>query len=482
MFNFDGTRIVTCSEDKTTQIWDVTVGKLIGLPFLHGNFLASAQFSPDGTRIITTIHNEAQILDVNMSRPVIKPLRHDGIVSAAEFSPDGSRIVSVNWKKAQLWDAMTGNPIGKPLDHEDKINSAHFSPDGSRVITASNDNTARLWDTVSGNPVGEPLRHDTWVLDAQFSRDNKRIVTASGTNAKIWNATTGVCVGSSFRHNNLVVSAQFDAVGSHIITASGLIAQIWDVSNGEPIGEPIQKRKLTTAQFSRDDTLIVTVGEDKTARIWNTATFIEAPLPVPEWITGYARAVAGYEFAENGAIQTMEISKQLAILNSQPPGEDRWTALARWIAAPVDKRTLTPDAQFTVRQIAERERDTLLREGIESALRYDTTVPLARLLLGNCIEVEDSGKSAAERNATIPARAAFLRRYDLDRLPDDPVLWTRAAKALNDAPTGAMVGIGHKAIHPATAAQQAAEKALVLKPNDPSAQAELERAKKSPTP
>ena len=157
---------------------------------------------------------------------------------------------------------------------------------------------------------------------------------------------------------------------------------------------------------------------------------------------------------------------------------DHWTTLARWIIAPNKEHTISPESKFTFRQVAERERDSLLREGLEFALRYDTTVPLARLLLANALEMANAAKKPEKQDTTILARAAFLRRYDLDRMPDDPVLWTRAAKALNDAPAGAMVGIGPKAIAPATAALQAAEKALALKAKDPDAQIELDRAKK----
>jgi len=211
-------------------------------------------------------------------------------------------------------------------------------------------------------------------------------------------------------------------------------------------------------------------------------TLIGGPIPVPLWMRNYARAVVGLEFDGDGEIKSMAIERRLVVLNNPPEDNSRWAVLARWLSAPADKRTLTPDSKFTCRQIAERERDTLLREGLESALRYDTTVPLARLLLANCIEVEYAAKTDGESEAATSVKAAFLRRYDLDRLPDDAALWTRAAKALNDAPAGAMVGIGTKAITPAAAALQAAEKALALRPSDPAAQAELERAKKSLTP
>ena len=83
------------------------------------------------------------------------------IVNSAQFSPDGQRVVTASWDKtARLWDAASGKPIGEPMKHEDSVNSAQFSPDGQRVVTASGDKTARLWDAASGKPIGEPMKHE----------------------------------------------------------------------------------------------------------------------------------------------------------------------------------------------------------------------------------------------------------------------------------------------------------------------------------
>ena len=84
-------------------------------------------------------------------------MKHEEQVNSAQFSPDGQRVVTASTDKtARLWDAASGKPIGEPMKHEGTVNSAQFSPDGQRVVTASEDKTARLWDAASGKPIGEP--------------------------------------------------------------------------------------------------------------------------------------------------------------------------------------------------------------------------------------------------------------------------------------------------------------------------------------
>ena len=94
---------MTVSGDNTARLWDAFSGKPVGEPVKYGREpLRSAQFSPDGQRVLT-----------------------------ASF--DGT---------ARLWDAANGKPIGEPMKHANLVSSAAaFSPDGQRVRTASGDNT-----------------------------------------------------------------------------------------------------------------------------------------------------------------------------------------------------------------------------------------------------------------------------------------------------------------------------------------------------
>src|SRR5439155_626487 len=122
----------------------------------------------------------AMLTQLNWHVPLTDAMRHDAGVSSAQFSPDGQRVVtaSVDWT-ARLWDGDTGKPVGEPMKHDEAVNSAQFGPDGQRVVTASDDWTARLWDAATGKPVGEPMKHEDSVSSVQFSPDGQRVVTAA---------------------------------------------------------------------------------------------------------------------------------------------------------------------------------------------------------------------------------------------------------------------------------------------------------------
>jgi WD40 repeat protein len=74
---------------------------------------------------------------------------HTGSVNSANFSADGSKIVTASFDNtARVWD-VKGNPIAVLNGHKGWVRSANFSADGSKIVTASFDNTARVWEIES---------------------------------------------------------------------------------------------------------------------------------------------------------------------------------------------------------------------------------------------------------------------------------------------------------------------------------------------
>lgn len=63
--------------------------------------------------------------------------RHKGDVLSAQFSPDGTLVVTASTDgTAQVWDARTGAPLSAPLQNEDLVRSALAvpAPDGVGIL------------------------------------------------------------------------------------------------------------------------------------------------------------------------------------------------------------------------------------------------------------------------------------------------------------------------------------------------------------
>ncbi|PAV14688.1 reverse transcriptase ribonuclease H [Pyrrhoderma noxium] len=126
-YSFDGSRIVSGSNDTTIRVWNAESGEIVGKPITG----------------------------------------HKYWVNSVCFSPDGKRILSGNSDNtARVWDAVTGKLLFPPFSgHTNYINSVRFFPDGTRFATGSRDGTIRIWtlDEIPDETNWE-LRDNGWFI------------------------------------------------------------------------------------------------------------------------------------------------------------------------------------------------------------------------------------------------------------------------------------------------------------------------------
>ena len=270
----------------------------------HENWVNSAAFSPDGSRIVTSSQDKtARVWDAATGKAIAVLSGHESRVNSAAFSPDGSRIVTASADNtARVWDATTGKAIAVLSGHENRVWSAAFSPDGSRIVTASADNTARLWaSSFRSTPlelavqfiqheVREQRRERPALRRSFFARLEQPVVEHAGRQEapdepkqapvgdprrhRGHDAATGMAIAVLSGHEGPVNSAAFSPDGSRIVTASrDKTARVWDAATGKAIAVlGGHERRVNSAAFSPDGSRIVTASLDETARVWDAAT------------------------------------------------------------------------------------------------------------------------------------------------------------------------------------------------------------------
>jgi len=163
------------------SVWEATPTRALGTGGRDMNGLVS---QPDGHNLVGT------------------PMQHDSYIFSAQFGPNGRRVVTASKDgTARIWDALTGDAIGEPMQSNEAVYAAEFSPDGKRVVTASAWD-ARVWDAATGKAISERMKHDAavvsahfspngqWVVSARFRPDGNRVVTASWDTARVWDVAS----------------------------------------------------------------------------------------------------------------------------------------------------------------------------------------------------------------------------------------------------------------------------------------------------
>jgi WD40 repeat protein len=279
-------------------------------------------------------------------------MTHSGTVRSAQFSPDGKRIVTASEDAtARIWDAQTGQQLGTPIQPSGSVSSAQFSPDGQRIVTASGFLTgeARIWNAQTGKPLTQPMKHGNSVASAQFSPDGKRIVTAS-RGATVWDAQTGQRLTELAPDEGLLF-AQFSPDGKRILTTSTVAARVWDAQTGQALSDPIKVSGpgLSPARFSPKGKRILT-SEDNAVRLWDIAP---SEGPYPDWLLPLSEAISGQVLNQRGLLEPTklhrdEIIKEIRQRLNNESGDDEWLIWGRWLLADRATRAISPFSRVSV--------------------------------------------------------------------------------------------------------------------------------------
>jgi WD40 repeat protein len=280
-FSPDGKRLVTASQahDQTARIWDVATGRCLQV-LVTATGIPTAEFSPDGKLVLTAGGaGGARIWDASDGRRLYSLPRDRGgylvtDVEDARFSPDGRRVVTVTrllyaskdaaaqWRSTvEIWDVATGRTVQTLAIGTFAPNGAVFSPDG-RLVLIRGDVSAELWDAASGRKL-----HRFPGSGAVFSPNGRLIATAHDGGVQIWDVTTGRKVHALPGRTG---EPFFGPDGKLLVTTGGTI---WDVASGRSVRTLAGDfRKAHVGSFSRDGKLLLSWGDDGTARTWDVAS------------------------------------------------------------------------------------------------------------------------------------------------------------------------------------------------------------------
>ena len=359
-FSPDGARVVTASIDGTARLWDARSGAEVAVLRGHRGGLRAATFSEDGSRIVTASEdNTARLWDAREGGRMAVLEGHTEPVSDARFSPDGTCVVTASDDHtARLWDARTGLAQGEGAvlqGHDDAVSLALFSPDGARVLTASGDGTAAVWSARDGRRLCVCRGHDKSVVDARFSPDGRLIATASADNtAALWDARTCRRTKVLRGHEGALSHIAFSQQGTRVATTSeDGTAAVWDVERGERIA--LCRGHIGTVNdvaFSRDGASIYTTSVDLTVRMWNAET--GAPLGVWLGHTNVVQTVVLNPSSEGARFVTASADRTARLWNVRAgdlsiplAGHADWVNDARF--SPDGTRVVTASDDHTAR-------------------------------------------------------------------------------------------------------------------------------------
>ncbi|XP_045164454.1 uncharacterized protein LOC123528643 [Mercenaria mercenaria] len=234
---FDDTRIVSGSSDKTIKVWNIRTNAQWSVQTLVGH---------SGT--VRCLHLEGNRLVSGST---------DCMIKVWDLSTQES------WSSIACKVTMTG--------HSDTVRCLQV--DDMKVISGSYDKTLKIWDLPTGRCKMTLRGHQAAVLCVHFN-DTKVVSGSCDKTIKVWNYH-GACMMTLSGHQDAVTCLQFDA--TRIVSGSlDCNLKFWDIHSGECINtidwKAAEGHTGVVRCLQADSWRLVSAADDKTIKVWNLET------------------------------------------------------------------------------------------------------------------------------------------------------------------------------------------------------------------
>ena len=136
-----GVLAASAGNDKRVVVWDTVTGVALHALEGHSDWVTTAEFAADGTRLASGGWDAAIFVwDVDKGTCLAQLHGHTRAVRSLAFAPDSMTLASGSWDKSlRLWDLGSMAQVAVLQDAGDgaPVSAVCFSPDGGSVVTGT---------------------------------------------------------------------------------------------------------------------------------------------------------------------------------------------------------------------------------------------------------------------------------------------------------------------------------------------------------
>ncbi len=400
----DGHWLATGSQDGTAYLWDLrdAASTPISLASDGQASIRAVAITPGGEWVVAGDgEGVARLWRIDSPQlPAVRLPAHRGPIDALAASNDGQWLVTAGEDGvAYRWDLADPSQPPVPFEgHRRAIYDLAISDDSRWLVTAGEDGKIRKWDLQNPSSPSVYSGHDAAVRAVAISPGAKWLVSGSddpNARVRLWNLSAEGSVPVEGQKllppgTGGVGDVAFSADGAWVAAVGGSLDSVghaWrlDALDKDPallLGHSGLIRKVLPAGADR----LLTISDDKTARIWSPRSDPSAPTILRGHEEGIVTAAAS---ADGGQLATVDAGGNVRLWPGQMPSPapirlpDRAAAVTsvalsrdgQWLA------TADTDGYVVVRGVASPLTATITLPSLGEAVRAVAFLPDSKWLV-----------------------------------------------------------------------------------------------------
>jgi WD40 repeat protein len=199
--------------------------------------------------------------------------------SLSALSPDGKWLALAASSKIEIIDTAQGRVwFQRIFERPHNPSSMNFSADSRRLVHTDWNYGAEIVSVPTGASLmsmRSPSGHGFGAAYADFSPDGASCVMSWWDGARLFDSTTGVPIGPVLEHDHAQIEfALFEGDGRRLLTmGNDRTVRIWDAATGVQSLPPLRHgAAVNGGLLSRDGRILLTRSNDDFVHIWDTAT------------------------------------------------------------------------------------------------------------------------------------------------------------------------------------------------------------------
>ncbi len=305
----DGSRIATCSKDRTIELWDAKTGERQFTVRGHRGYVKAVQWSPDGRLLASGGMDAVKFWELDAPYRFtlqVSPVASQGLAWSPDgtrvavnqggtlkvfdgeswqerasiparawhrpvWSPDGARIAVMRSDSIAIYDASDGSQSHRYNKVPSGLLTLAWSPDGKALAAGGQNKSVLVLDAQTGE-----IRHrfdDPWnnVLEVAWSPDGGQLAAVCHAELHIWDLKTGRDAIHRKIWEGWIHCVSWKPDGSQLAlgTEHGNV-RIFDPRDGREIRVMAgHSADATRVRWSPDGNRIASISGDRTLRIWD---------------------------------------------------------------------------------------------------------------------------------------------------------------------------------------------------------------------